>query len=66
MSVRIRPPEPDETPLSQDERFIAVRLGCQPVEVPTWHPAIARNFSLMSARMHRAAAVQHQPAETLS
>lgn len=60
--VHIRCPEHDETPLSDDERLVAIREGFHPAEPPKWHPAIVRNWSLMSARMHRAAALADHPA----
>lgn len=54
--IRIRPPEEGEVPLSSDERRIALRQGIEAYDAPRWHPAIARNFSLMSAQLHRKAA----------
>lgn len=60
--VRIRKPEPGEVPLSLEEEWVAVRDGARPAEsvetAPTWHPEILRNWSVMTARLHRAAAVQ--------
>jgi len=51
--IHIRPADEDEVPLSPDERRVAIREGFQDVDIPRWHPAIAQNFSLMSARLHR-------------
>lgn len=51
--ITIRPAELGEVPLSIEERRFAIRDGVHPVERPTWHPEIIRNFSVMSARIHR-------------
>jgi len=56
-AITIRPPREDEVPLSQDERRVAIREGHQSIEVPKWHPAVAQSFSLMSAQLHRKAAL---------
>lgn len=55
--VHIRPPDGDETTLSAEERLIAIREGVHPVKTPRWHPALMRNWSVVSAGMHRQAAV---------
>lgn len=52
-TITIRPPETGEVSLSQQERWVAIREEIPAIEKPTWHPAIAKNFSLMSARIHR-------------
>ncbi|WP_418122272.1 hypothetical protein [Variovorax sp. 160MFSha2.1] len=60
--VHIRRPEPEETPLSPSERLVAIREGFHPYEIERWHPQIARNWSLLSARTHRAQAIAALPA----
>ena len=56
----MRPPEPGETPLSHAERWIAIREG---IHAATWHPALTRNWSVMSAKLHRAAAISAMEAK---
>lgn len=43
-AVRIRPPEPDETPLSPDECWIALREGFVPA------PVVIRDCSVVRIR----------------
>lgn len=65
-AVYIRRPDTGETPLSPTEQWVAVREGFHPVgrgiAGPRYHPALTRNWSLMSARLHRSAAVARAPA----
>lgn len=56
-AITIRPPKEDEVALSPEERRVAIREGFQAVGTPSWHPAIVQNFSLMSAQLHRKAAL---------
>jgi hypothetical protein len=55
MTIQIRTPEPDETPLSEAEQIVAIREGFN--TGPRWHSGVVKNFSVMSARMNRAAAI---------
>lgn len=55
--VYIRPPSRFETPLSNDEKWVAIRENIHAIDDSRWHPDLVSNWSCASARMNRKLAV---------